>query len=419
MIIFEFFYLLGIKLYGAGIFVYALFNQKAAHWIKGRKKNYSTIRKTLKEGEKRIWFHCPSLGEFEQGRPVLNALRREYPGHKIVLTFFSPSGYEIRKKDPQADYLFYMPLDGPLNSARFIDLVKPEMAFFVKYDFWHFYIKALKTRGIPCYYISCIFRPSQVYFKWYGVFFDKILRRVTHFFVQNQGSLELLYKNSIPSVTVSGDTRFDRVVENSLNRKEHPVISAFKGSSKLLVAGSTWPSDEDRILSAVRKENLDLKWILVPHEINDQHITKLENQLGDTAVRFSRLQEIGHPENYRVILFDNVGMLSSLYAYADIAYVGGGFGSGIHNILEAIVFGVPVIIGPRYEKFQEARDLVSRKVVFPVVNRDQFSMLVDQLLQDEAGRSKIREVCAAYIQEKKGATSIIIDYLRMNHGLAW
>lgn len=418
MIIFEFFYLLGIKFYGAGIFVYALINQKAAHWIKGRKHHFITIRKSLKEGEKRIWFHCPSLGEFEQGRPVLNALKKEYPGHKIVLTFFSPSGYEIRKKDPQADYLFYMPLDGPWNSARFIDLIKPEMAFFVKYDFWHFYIKALKKRGIPCYYISSIFRPSQVYFKWYGVFFDKILRRVTHFFVQNQASLELLYKNSIPSVTVSGDTRFDRVVENSLNRKEIPEIIAFKGSAKLLVAGSTWPSDEERILPVVCEEKPGLKWILVPHEINDHHINKLEKQLGDKAIRFSRIREQGHPENYRVIIFDNVGLLSSLYAYSDIAYVGGGFGSGIHNILEAVVFGVPVIIGPRYEKFQEARDLVGRMAVFPVSSREQFSTKVAQFLQDEAGLQKIREVCAVYIQEKKGATSIIMDYLRMNHSMA-
>jgi 3-deoxy-D-manno-octulosonic-acid transferase len=415
MVISELLYLLGVKLYGLGIFLFSFFNKKAALWVEGRKHNLSHIRKSLRDDEKRIWFHCPSLGEFEQGRPVLQAIRKAYPEHKIVLTFFSPSGFEVRKNDRNGDYIFYMPLDGPYNSLTFINLVKPEMAFFVKYDFWHFYIKILKEKKIQSYFISCIFRPSQIYFKWYGFFFEKILRRVSHLFVQNQASLELLYKNSIPSVSVSGDTRFDRVYENSLVRKENPHIKNFKNGRQLFIAGSSWPEDDYICTDVINENKYKMKWIIAPHEIKEDQITQLEKSLTVTHIRYSQITNETNLFEKDVLIIDNVGMLSGLYAEADVAFIGGGFGKGIHNILEAAVYGIPVIFGPKYEKFQEAKDLVSRKGAFCIRNAYELRMLLDKILPSADEIERIKNVNTGYVMENKGATEIIMNYLKMNH----
>lgn len=415
MVLLEFLYLIGVKAYGLGIWTFSLFNKKASLWITGRRTNFSDIKNSLQAGEKRIWFHCPSLGEYEQGRPVLEAIRKEYPSHKIVLTFFSPSGYEIKKKDPLADYVFYMPLDGPGNSLHFINLVTPEMAFFVKYDFWHYYIRILKEKQIPSYFISCIFRPSQVYFKWYGIFFDRILRRVTHFFVQNQESLELLYLQGIPSVTVTGDTRFDRVYENSLTPREFPLIRKFKATNQLLVAGSIWPSDEEIIIACILETRPDLKWILVPHEIHEETLDKLESKLNNTAIRYSKVNADTNLAPFRVLIIDNMGMLSGLYALSEISYIGGGFGAGIHNILESAVYGTPVLFGPNYKRFQEARDLVSSGGAFRVENSKGFKKQVEYLLDQPQERERIKNINLKYIEDHLGATKIIMSFLRMNH----
>lgn len=406
------FYLIGVKFYAFAIVAFSLINKKAALWVAGRKDWRNKIASVLKSGEKRILFHCASFGEFEQGKPVLEALRNYYPQHKMVLTFFSPSGYENKKNEPLADYVFYLPVDGPGNAKDFINLIKPDIAFFVKYDFWHYYIKEFKDQKIPVFFVSSIFRPSQIFFQWYGTFFDKMLRRVTHFFVQNQNSLELLYKNSIPQVTVTGDTRFDRVYQASLHPKSLPEIELFKSDKKLFVAGSTWSADESILEGLFEDINKEYKMIVVPHEINELKIEKLKKRFGNAAIRYSQWDQ--KATNAQVLIIDNIGMLSALYQYADLAYIGGGFGKGIHNILEAVVYGTPVFFGPNYRKFREADELVHWKGAFSVKNEKELRSRVFEITQEPGRIEKIKEINKRYINNNKGATELIINYLKLN-----
>lgn len=406
-------YFLIVKIYGLIIAVASLFNVKAAKWLNGRKNLFENIASALADkDEKRIWFHCSSLGEFEQGKPVIEAIRNEYPDHKIVLTFFSPSGYDQKKNDAVADYVFYLPLDGPLNSKNFIEIVKPKAAFFVKYEFWHFYIYYLRKQKIPCYHFSCIFRHNQIYFKFYGRFYKNILQRITHIFVQNQASLSLLYKYSIPHVTVSGDTRFDRVYENSLSPKKFASIEQFIQNKKVLVAGSTWAEDEKLLAELINSSN-DYKFIIAPHEINEQRISELEDLIVKKSIRYSQIDGADLAST-DVLIINNVGMLSSLYQYATITYIGGGFGVGIHNTLEAAVFGNPIIFGPTYQKFQEAVDLIKQGGAFSIRDFAQLKDCFDALNGDEEARTAINLKNKKYVESKKGATDIIIQYLRMN-----
>ncbi len=407
-----FFYYIAVKAYGFAILIFSLFNKKAAQWISGRVGIFKHIENALQPNEKRIWFHCPSLGEFEQGKPVLDAIRNEYPNHKIVLTFFSPSGYLIKKNEPKADYVFYLPLDGPSNSKWFVKTVQPSLAFFVKYDFWHFYIKELRDKKIPVFSVAAIFRPSQIYFKWYGKFFKDILRNFTHLFVQNQESLALLYRNNLAHVSVSGDTRFDRVYENSRNKKPFQEIEKFKNNQFLLVAGSTWNADEKLIADLINKST-DVKFVVAPHEINLHHIETFRKSLQKKSLMYSDINSEGASQ-YDVLIIDNVGMLSRLYAYADISYVGGGFGAGIHNSLEAIAFGAPVLFGTRYEKFQEAIELVQQKTAFEIVNSDQLIYIFNELKNNAERRNEISTKNIRYIESRKGATDVVMNYLRIN-----
>ncbi len=406
-------YYIAVKFYGLAILLSAIFNQKARQWVKGREKWKEHVRKTLRPGESRILFHCASLGEFEQGKPVLEALKQHYPNHKIVLTFFSPSGYENRKNDPLADYVFYLPLDGPNNARNFIDLVMPAMTFFVKYDFWHFYIKEFKDRKIPIYFVSSIFRPSQIFFQPGMLFFERILRRVTHFFVQNQASLELLYKRGIPQVSVTGDTRFDRVFQNSLQIETLPEIELFKNTKKLLVAGSTWTPDHKMLGTLFNAISDECKMIIVPHEISTSGIEKITKRFpGYNVVRYSRWnRKDASPD---ILIIDNVGMLSSIYKSADFAYIGGGFGKGIHNILEAAVFGIPVFFGPNYKKFREANELVHWKCAFTFKNESELLHKFTEVMIDKNRLQKIKEVNERYINNNKGSTELIISFLKVN-----
>ncbi len=407
-------YFLIVKCFGLLIAVASLFNVKAAKWLNGRKNIFENLESALSaKDEKRIWFHCSSLGEFEQGKPVMEAIRNEYPEYKIVLTFFSPSGYEQKKNDAVADYVFYLPLDGPLNSKRFIEIVKPTAAFFVKYEFWHFYIYYLRKLKIPCYHFSCLFRPNQIYFKFYGRFYKNILQRITHLFVQNQASLALLYKYSIPHVSVSGDTRFDRVFENSLSPKKFEAIEQFIGNKKVLVAGSTWSEDEKLLAQLINNTN-DYKFIIAPHEIDEQRIKELEDLIYKKTIRYSQI-EGADLSNKDVLIINNVGMLSSLYQYATVTYIGGGFGVGIHNTLEAAVFGNPILFGPKYQKFQEAVDLVKQTGAFSISDYSQLKDCFDALNADEAVIAAINLKNKKYVESKKGATDIIMQYLRMNN----
>jgi 3-deoxy-D-manno-octulosonic-acid transferase len=412
----ELLYLAAVKIYGLGIFAASFFNEKAKLWVEGRKTILKIIHNALQDQtEKRIWFHCASLGEFEQGKPIIEAVKKEYPGYKIVVTFFSPSGYEIKKNDAVADYFFYLPLDGPGNAKKFIDLVQPSFAFFVKYDFWHFYIRELKKRKIPLYFISADFRPSQIFFQWYGKFFDKMLRRVTHLFVQNQQSLELLYKNSIPQVTVSGDTRFDRVFQNSLEAKPFHEIELFCDKKKIFIAGSTWHSDEKVIGEFINESADDFKFIIAPHEINNDRINNFLKSISKKSIRYTELKKSGVTDA-QVLIIDNIGMLSSLYRYADVAFIGGAFSKGLHNVLEAVVFGKPVFFGTNYKKFPEAAELVKNKTAFSISSAVELKNKMDELFSSTEEIERIKTASQKYIERHRGATGLVMDYVKLHSG---
>ncbi|MET0572956.1 MAG: glycosyltransferase N-terminal domain-containing protein [Pedobacter agri] len=403
-------YILGIRLYNLIISIFALFNNKAKLFINGRKNLFQDIENQVNSNQKHIWFHFASLGEFEQGRPVLEKLKAVYPEKKIVVTFFSPSGYEIRKNYALAD-VFYLPIDTAQNAKRFLNLVNPEMAIFTKYEFWHFYFKELNTWKIPLYVISGIFRPSQAFFKWYGGFYRSILKSVTYFFVQNEESKILLNSIGLNNTVVSGDTRFDRVYENAQTPRSLPEIENFIGDSPVLVCGSTWPEDE-KLLSILPEKYPNWRFIVAPHEIHESHIDSIEKQFPVGNMRFSVLASLlkaGNTPipNVQVLIIDNIGMLSSLYRYGKVAYVGGGFGAGIHNTLEAAAFSLPVIFGPKYDKFQEATDLIAIGAAKSVSSADELLNAFDSFLKNDQAANAAKK----YVEDKKGATEIILHQI--------
>lgn len=400
-------YIIGIQLYTLLIRIFSLFNPKAKLFINGRRNIFTLIAQKINPTEKHIWFHFASLGEFEQGRPVLEKLKTLYPDKKIVVTFFSPSGYEIRKNYALAD-VFYLPIDSAANAKRFITSINPEMAIFTKYEFWHFYFKELKEREIPLYVISGIFRESQAFFKWYGGFYRDILKSVTYFFVQNEESENLLKSIGINNVTINGDTRFDRVFENAQAPKQLPLIESFIGDSPTVICGSTWPEDE-KILSALPEKYPNWKFIIAPHEIHESHIESIEKQFTAGSLRFSVLSASTQTPNAecQTLIVDNIGMLSSLYQYGKVAYIGGGFGTGIHNTLEAAAFGLPVIFGPKYDKFQEAKDLIAIGAAKTISSINE---LIDAF-ESFAENKNAAELARGYVADKKGATDQIISMI--------
>jgi 3-deoxy-D-manno-octulosonic-acid transferase len=400
-------YIIGIKIYSIIIWLFSLFNSKAALFIKGRKQIFNQIADKINPNDENIWFHFASLGEFEQGRPVLEKIKTAHEEKKIIVTFFSPSGYEIRKNYPLADGIFYLPLDSYKNAKRFIEIVNPKMAIFTKYEFWYYYFKELHNKEIPLYIISGIFRRDQIFFKSYGGFYRNILKYVTHFFVQNEESRTLLKSIGFDCVTLSGDTRFDRVYENASNPKEIPLIKAFTNNSPVLICGSTWPADEN-ILAELVVKYPDWKFILAPHEIEEHHIESIQ-KLFPKAVRFTKLNEETNPGQQTVLIIDNIGMLSSLYQYGSIAYIGGGFGAGIHNTLEAAAFGLPVIFGPKYHKFQEAKDLLKIDAAKTVSTAEELSTAFDHFIDNKQASIAARN----YVDQKKGASEIIIKEINL------
>ncbi len=396
-------YNIGIRLYFLAVYAASFFNAKAKLWIKGR--NNQLIAAT----ESCIWFHFASLGEFEQGRPVLEALKAKDPDSKIVISFFSPSGYEIRKNTPLADAVYYLPLDTAGNARHFINTIKPKAAIFTKYEYWYHYFNQLHRQQIPLYIISGIFRPGQLFFKWYGGLHRNILQMVTHFFVQDQTSVDLLKTVNITTATLSGDTRFDRVWANANAAKELPVIAGFKNNQKVFIAGSTWPQDE-QLLSTIISRHPDWKWIFAPHEINEERIIKLLDVLPtEGTARLSRVSYLtSHISHLNILIIDNIGMLSSLYQYGEVAYIGGGFGRGIHNILEAAAFGLPVIFGPNYQPFKEARDIVELKAGISISNAEQLTEAADLLMNDVEYRDFASKKVKNYVQQNIGATERIL-----------
>jgi 3-deoxy-D-manno-octulosonic-acid transferase len=398
-------YNIGIKLYYFFAIIASLVNTKAKAWVNGRK-----AQKVIAL-PKSIWFHFASLGEFEQGRPVLEAVKAQYPDQKIVITFFSPSGYEIRKNTPLANAVYYLPLDTAQNAQQFINTIKPAAVIFTKYEYWYHYFNELHKQQIPLYVISAIFRPKQIFFKWYGSLHRNMLTKVTRFFVQDEASQKLLSTIGISSnVQVSGDTRFDRVYANAQQPKTLPIIRDFKNNLPVFIAGSTWPADEELLVQLIDKYP-DWKFIFAPHEIPEDKVSKLISLLpAGKAIRFSQIPVLSTPLlTYQVLVIDNIGMLSSLYQYGEIAYIGGGFGVGIHNTLEAAAFGLPVIFGPNYSRFKEARDLVALQAGFSIANEQQLQETADKLITAGEYRHKASIIAKQFVNESKGATEIIMS----------
>ena len=394
-----------LYLYALAVILVSPFHKKARLMVKGQWNTFRILRKKILRGEKYVWFHAASLGEFEQGRPLMERLRREHPEYKILLTFFSPSGYEVRKDYEGADVVCYLPFDTPGNVRSFLRLARPCMAFFIKYEFWNNYLHACRRRHIPVYSVSSIFRENQVFFRWYGRSYSDVLRCVAHFFVQNEASRELLARKGITNVTVVGDTRFDRVIDIRRQAKDLPLVEAFKQGRTVQVAGSSWPEDEDLIIPFFNAHP-ELKLVLAPHVVSEDHLREIEGKLTRPFVRYTQAR----PETVAdadCLIIDCYGLLSSIYRYGEVAYVGGGFGAGIHNVPEAAVYGIPVIIGPNNRKFREAQDLLALGGCLEVTDSAGYDGEMAGLLTDPARLSKCGSLAGEYITKNAGATEAI------------
>lgn len=406
-------YNLFIRAYASSIRLAAPFHSKARLLSQGQQGAIAAIEKRFaRERAPRLWFHCASLGEFEQGRPLIEALKKEYPHYRIVLTFFSPSGYEVRKNYAGADFVCYLPFDTPENARRFLAAVQPQMAFFIKYEFWHNYLQRLQKHQTPTFLISGIFRPQQLFFKRAGGFYRQMLHFFTHLFVQNEESVKLLNSIGIKQVSLSGDTRFDRVAAICKEPKKIPQAETFKNKQPLLVAGSSWEPDLKVLIPLLQRYKGRLKCIVAPHEVDEEHLQEAESLLEKMqVVRFSRADNRSLV-NADVLLIDNVGMLSALYALADYAYVGGGFGKGLHNILEAATFGLPIFFGNRqYARFQEAVDLVEEGSAFAIGDAEELNARFSVLFEQEEKRKKAARTAADYVEWNTGATQKIMKYI--------
>lgn len=403
-------YTFSIRLYAFVIQLASLFNPKAKLWVSGRKDIFKRLKVALVENKKPlIWVHAASLGEFEQGRPIIEALKKEHPEYAILLTFFSPSGYEVRKDYELADFVFYLPIDSPKNAKHFLEIAPIKLAIFIKYEFWYNYLHAIRRKEIPIVFVSAIFRAKQPFFQFYGQWFLKHLKQIDWFFVQSQASLALLESKGILNDSLSGDTRFDRVAAIANQAKANSVVKKFKGDSKLLLVGSGWPQDEALIYPLLQKFP-SLKIIFAPHLIHDSHIAEIEKKSLGNAVLYSNAT-LENCSEKQVLIINNFGLLSSLYRYADFTFIGGGFGAGIHNTLEAATFGMPIFIGPNYEKFQEAKDLVDLGAIEVINEYSDLENSLNNLVAKPEQSIVIGKKASDYVKSKIGATEHIIKTL--------
>jgi len=397
-----------VSIAGLLLQIIAFFVPKINLFVAGRKDVFPTLKAKIKSDDKTIWFHAASLGEYEQGLPVIEKIKIKYPNHKIIVSFFSPSGYEVRKNNTVADATVYLPLDTVKNAKKFIQLTHPDLVFFIKYEFWPNYLNELKKQQIPTYLISGIFREKQAFFKWYGGFYRKALEAFTYFFVQNESSLKLLQRLGKNNAVVSGDTRFDRVAtilekDNSLD-----FIETFKNNTTTIVIGSSWPKDEELVLNFINSSTADCKYIIAPHNIKQEQIQQLKTNCVKKVVLFSE-KEDKNLADYDVFIIDTIGILTKIYSYADIAYVGGGFGHpGVHNILEPATFGIPIVIGPNYSHFAEATDLVNLNGCISIQNKEELYTNLSKLISDKTTRIEKGSLCADFVQKNKGAVDCIM-----------
>ena len=389
-----------------GVAIYSLIDKKVRKMWRGERDAFDVLREKVEEGAQYVWFHAASLGEFEQGRPLMERLRRDHPEYKILLTFFSPSGYEVRKNYEGADIICYLPLDTAANARRFLRLVRPVMAFFIKYEFWYNYLHILRHRKVPVYSVSSIFRSEQVFFQWYGREYSHVLRCITHFYVQNEISRQLLASLGLKNATVVGDTRFDRVLQIRDAAKQLPIAEAFSRGHRVFVAGSSWPPDEDVFIKYFNEHN-DWRLIIAPHVIGEDHLRQIRGMLKVPAVLYTETT----PEeaaNARCLIINCFGLLSSIYQYGEVAYVGGGFGVGIHNVLEAAVWDMPVIFGPNNMRFQEARGLIDSGGGFEIDGDDTFRELMDRFSSDGQLLKSVSEKAGSFVKGQVGATESIL-----------
>ncbi len=404
----HFLYNLIIHIASFSLKIIVLFSPKIKLFVDGRKVVFSTLQQNIRPSDQTIWFHAASLGEYEQGLPVIEKIKEEFPSHKIIISFFSPSGYEVRKNNTIADATVYLPLDTKKNAQEFLKLAHPEMAFFIKYEYWINYLSELKKQNTPTYLISGILRENQLFFKWYGGFYRKALDSFTYFFVQNENSKKLLHQLGKTNVIVSGDTRFDRVAailekDNSLD-----FISKFKNNTLTIVIGSSWPKDEILLADFINKTLLPVKFIIAPHNIKNEQIEQLKKSITRKTVLFSE-KEGKNLADYNVFIIDTIGILTKIYSYADIAYVGGGFGNpGVHNLLEPATFGVPIVLGPNFSHFQEAVALVHLEGALSISNQKELNHVFEDLILNDAFRSEKGHICSTFISMNKGATNSII-----------
>ena len=406
-----FLYDLLVAFAGFCIKILAVFNPKIGQFVAGRKFVFEALATQIGDKDKTIWFHAASLGEYEQGLPVMEKMKVNYPNHKIVLTFFSPSGYEVRKNNTVADVTVYLPLDTKTNAEKFIDLARPEMVFFIKYEYWPNYLKALKSGSVPTYLISGIFRKDQLFFKWYGGFYRKALDSFEHFFVQNSNSKDLLFQLGKSNVTVSGDTRFDRVAA-ILEKDNHlDFIAEFKNKQLTIVVGSSWPKDEKILVDYINSMTHQVKFIIAPHNIKKEQIQELQKSIVKKTVLFSEREGKNLSDN-EVFVIDTIGILTKIYSEADIAYVGGGFGNpGVHNLLEPATFGVPIVLGPNYSHFAEATALVNLGGCDVVSNENELKETFDNLIQNSDIRAEKGHICSTFVKMNTGALDKILQYI--------
>ena len=404
-------YNLAMYILELGVKLAALFSEKPAKMVKGHREVFDLLKSKIDRNAQYIWFHAASLGEFEQGRPLIERIRKEYPQYKILQTFFSPSGYEVRKNYDGADIVCYLPIDTPANAKKFIDLVNPCMVFFVKYEFWHNYLNTLYQKGIPTYSVSSIFRPNQIFFRWYGKSYQQVLKTFAHLFVQNEESKLLLAGIGINNTTVVGDTRFDRVLDICAAAKQLPLVQKFKGDALTFVAGSSWGPDED-IFIKYFNAHPEMKLIIAPHVVNDGHLKEIESKLQRSSIRYTQATEenVGKAD---CLIIDCYGLLSSIYRYGEISYIGGGFGVGIHNVLEAAVYGIPVIFGPNNKKFREAQHLLANKGGFEIHSYDDFEQLMNKFLTDEAYLKQSGKAAGDYVKGNAGAMELILKNITL------
>lgn len=410
-------YSLLVSMTGYFLKIVALFNPKMKLFVGGRKIVFETLSKKISNYDKTIWFHAASLGEYEQGLPVMEKIKNQFPSHKIVLTFFSPSGYEVRKNNTIADVTVYLPLDTKQNSKQFLELVHPEMVFFIKYEFWPNYLNELKSRNIKTYLISGIFRENQAFFKWYGGFYRNALKSFEHFFVQNEKSKKLVQQLGFQNTSISGDTRFDRVVSILERDNRLDFIEEFKNNSLTIVVGSSWPKDEELLVNFINNSTEKVKFIIAPHNIKPEQIVELQKSITKKSILFSDLFPVQtlHAtslQEYDVFIINTIGILTKIYNYADIAYVGGGFGNpGVHNLLEPATFGVPIIIGPNYSHFAEATALVNMEGCVSISNQMELNEAFSSLLSNDDIRHEKGHICSTFVQMNKGATNRILKYI--------